>query len=131
MPVTSIGYGAFYNCVHLTKIEIPESVTSIGDGAFSYCIGLMSVKILNPKCDIDDNAGITDTATIYGYDNSTAQAYAEKYGCKFESLGESPVKEVSLGDIDGNGRIDASMLHLFLQNIPCFQRVIQEFLQKV
>ena len=32
--VTSIGYNAFYGCTGLTKVTIPDSVTSIGRGAF-------------------------------------------------------------------------------------------------
>ncbi len=64
MPVNSIGAEAFYNCTDLTY-----------------------VKILNPECKICDNEYfISDTATIYGYKNSTAQAYAEKYSRKFVSL---------------------------------------------
>ena len=32
----------------------------------------------------------SDQAVLYGYDNSTTQAYAEKWGLKFESLGPAP-----------------------------------------
>ncbi len=44
--VTSIGYGAFYNC-GLTGVNIPNSVTSIGDYAFSFCKSLESAIIPN------------------------------------------------------------------------------------
>jgi len=69
-------------------------VTSIGSVAFGDCSNLTSVAIKNPNCEIyDDSDTISDTATIYGYENSTAQAYAEKYNRKFVSLGKAPVYE--------------------------------------
>ena len=43
--VTSIGYGAFYNCSSLTAITIPEGVTSIGNYAFSGCSRLTSITL--------------------------------------------------------------------------------------
>ena len=46
--VTSIGYGAFYNCSSHKSITIPNSVTSIGQSAFGYCRNLTSVTSLIP-----------------------------------------------------------------------------------
>ncbi len=86
--VTSIGGFAFDTCSALTTITIPDSVTSIGDDAFCDCDALTSITIQNPECEIYDHRNtISDTATIHSYANSTAQAYAKKYGRNFEVIG--------------------------------------------
>ncbi len=43
--VTSIGKSAFYKCNSLKSINIPESVTCIEDYAFAYCNSLKSINI--------------------------------------------------------------------------------------
>ena len=43
--ITAIGKNAFYGCIGLKKVVIPNSVTKIGDGAFSVCEGLTSIVI--------------------------------------------------------------------------------------
>lgn len=44
-PVTTIGDYAFYRCVSLTSVTIPDSITTIGDYAFYQCDSLTSVTI--------------------------------------------------------------------------------------
>ena len=43
--ITSIGSSAFYDCIGLTEIEIPNSVTEIGNSAFYSCIGLTKITM--------------------------------------------------------------------------------------
>lgn len=43
--VTSIGYGAFYDCDSLTSIVISEGVTEIGGQAFNSCNSLTRIEI--------------------------------------------------------------------------------------
>src|SRR5437899_8910573 len=56
LPVTSIGFGAFYTCGTLTSVTIPNSVTSIGDWAFGYCTSLTGVVIPDRVTSIGDGA---------------------------------------------------------------------------
>ena len=47
---------AFYKCIGLTSVTIPNSVTSIGEEAFFNCSGLTSVSIPNSVTNIGDRA---------------------------------------------------------------------------
>lgn len=84
-----IGSYAFSDCTLLTKIKLPENLTSIEDCAFFGCELLTEITIKNPECEIYDSTHtIPSVATIYGYANSTAQAYAEKYNKTFVEITE-------------------------------------------
>ena len=54
--VTSIGSSAFYHCIGLTSVMIPNSVTSIGSLAFYWCRVLSSVTIGNSVTSIGSEA---------------------------------------------------------------------------
>lgn len=45
LPVTQIGYSAFFDESSLTSITIPDSVTNIDNYAFTWCSGLTSITI--------------------------------------------------------------------------------------
>ena len=123
--VTSIGFSAFEYCTSLKSITIPDSVASIEDLAFCDCTNLESITIKNPACviadssdEIPDTKTIPDTATIYGYAGSTAEAYASKYHKKFATISDTPItttpapttttqpSDVLLGDANCDGRVD-------------------------
>ncbi len=96
----SIGEWAFGFCTSLTSVTIPDSVNSIMLEAFNHCTNLKSITINNPECYIDWS-NIPLSTTIYGYENSTAQAYAERNGNKFVPI----TKKIIYGDADGSGDV--------------------------
>ncbi|MDE7093848.1 MAG: leucine-rich repeat protein, partial [Oscillospiraceae bacterium] len=103
--LTSIGKYAFGYCTSLESVILPESVEYIGYHAFCDCSGLEAITIKNPDCEIYDGilgyCTISEAAVIYGYENSTAQAYAEKYDRNFISL-----TEMLTGDANGDGEFN-------------------------
>lgn len=108
---------AFWSCESLESVTIPESVEILGQSAFLTCKSLSEVKILNRKCVVEDNsATIPNWAIIYGYRESTAKDYADKYGNTF-----IPLDPVVVGDINEDGRItvaDALILKKWLLGVP-------------
>ncbi|MBE6875737.1 MAG: hypothetical protein E7496_03285 [Ruminococcus sp.] len=100
-----LGTATFASCNNLKRVLIPAGVKTIGSDAFAGT-GLTVIIIKSPDCEIIDGdtgytLGSAENTVIHGYVNSTAQAYAEKYGYQFEALEESMP-----GDVDGNGTID-------------------------
>ena len=80
--VKCIGKNAFWGCSNLTSITIPNSVTSIGEGAFG-CSGLISITIGDGLTTIGD--GVFDSClglTSITIPNSvTSIGYYTFYGC--------------------------------------------------
>ncbi len=116
----TIGCSAFGNCERLKAIVIPESVEQIGIDAFENCEKLESVKILNPKTVIGDEPTtftnpkqlfdhLTFTGVIYGYENSTAQDYADRYERQFVLMPAGVTTSLDLtGDVTCDGSIDVA-----------------------
>lgn len=105
--VEIVGEYAFAYSQNLEEVTVPAFVTTIGENAFYGCKSLSTITILNADCDICDEAttisyglktyedatgyhndGFYFGGTIRGYEGSTAQAFAEKYGCNFEAISE-------------------------------------------
>lgn len=114
-----IGSEAFRECHSLKEITIPQSVDSISGGAFTYCSGLEKITILNPKCsigmyDAEGSKTIFSSVAIHGYDDSTAEMFAQSNGNTFVSLGKAPIL---LGDVDGDSEVsvmDATMIQMHM-----------------
>ena len=88
--VTKIEKCTFLDCTALTSVTVPGGVVYIGDRAFGNCKALESVTVLSKGAEIYDSADtIYKTATIFGYEGSTAQAYATKYTRTFAALKET------------------------------------------
>jgi hypothetical protein len=43
--LTTIGYGAFFDCLHLTSLRLPRNVSSIDAAAFKAAIGLTALEV--------------------------------------------------------------------------------------
>lgn len=54
-PVTSIGDRAFYNCMFVTSVVIPDAVTNLGYMAFCYCQKLYYITIPNGVTTMGDH----------------------------------------------------------------------------
>lgn len=86
--VKNVESDVFESCFELTSITFGSSVESIDGWMFIHSDNVQSIYILNRDSEISDEHEIPKTVTIYGYTDSTAQAYAEKNGLKFVAIDE-------------------------------------------
>lgn len=86
--VTTINYYVFAHCEALTSVVIPNSVTSIGYEAFFNCFALIDITIPKSVTYIAPDAfpEYLPRVTIFGYFNSYAESYANENGYPFAAL---------------------------------------------
>ena len=97
--VTSIGGGAFEECVSLTSVNIPDSVTSIGNSAFSDCTSLTSVTIPDSVTNIGGSAfrGCKSLTSITIPDSVTSIYSSAFEGCTSLTSITIPDSVISIG----------------------------------
>ena len=88
--ITTIGEGAFRNCVNMKELTLPASVTSIGAGAFEGCVNLEKVTI---HC----NAALVGDGAFAGCSNLT-EVYIEKGDIPADCFADSGLTTVSIGE---------------------------------
>lgn len=98
--ITEIGAGMFQGCSGLTSIEIPASISQIGMFAFESCTGLTDVYFADSEAKWNN---------IEIRDNNDALLNATKHfgASDTPDTPENP-DSASLGDINGNGAVDAA-----------------------
>ena len=81
--VTSVSYLAFWNCLNVTSITLPNTITSIGNNAFKGCEGLTSINIPNSVTEIGTSAfeGCTSLTSILIPSSVKTMAYGVFYAC--------------------------------------------------
>lgn len=117
-----LGEEAFDGCIKLENLNLREGVDGLGTWALgsikatdivipasawilepnaTSAVELKTLTILNKDCIIQGKQGIVNKTIIYGYADSTAEAYAKKIGYQFKLIGEeeTPGEDVSQGTI--------------------------------
>lgn len=118
--VTTISRSVF-NSSLIESIVLPNNIVKIDEMAFRNCKNLKKIFIQNPQCEIDDSFGTICSnlafenayrqfdGIIYGYENSTAHAYAQKY--------EYPFSAFIYGDANSDGKLTAGDAAFIAKNL--------------
>ena len=87
--VKEIKTSCFNKCTSLESFTVAQGVERIGDFAFLNCVGLNTVVVPPTVNFISSSAFMgCDSLTLYGWDNTYTQQYAEEMGIPFVSYGE-------------------------------------------
>ncbi len=116
--VTEIGDYAFEGCVSLEDVVIAEGVNAIKSSAFSGCEEILCVTIPKSVTFIEDGTfGDSNNITVYGYEGSYAETWANERGIPFVVISTEP----TVGDVNGDGKVSAVDARLILQYVAGLQ----------
>lgn len=132
-----------FNYCKITSLSIPKNVTEIKGNILSYYNSgntkpSINVTIYNPDCSIPANSSVFSSydvskITIHGYQNSTADVYASRYGFSFTPLPGSNIltetdyefrydktvkNEIQITDITVYKEIDELQLPSYIDELP-------------
>ena len=112
--VTFIEDGAFYGCISVTSIVIPESVTSIGGGAFQGCSSLASIEIPSGVTSIGNGAfyGCISLTSIVIPEGVTSIGINAFYLCKNLMNIKIPLSVTSIGDCAFKGCLSLTSIEI-------------------
>ena len=87
LSVTSIGYDAFYGCINLKSVTIPDGVTKIGSWSFYRCANLTEITIPSSVTSIDGYAffqctGLTSVTIPNGVSSIGYESFSSCTGLK-------------------------------------------------
>ena len=108
----------------LHEVTIPKSVRRIEGWAFYGRSFLEKITFLNPDCEFvedeewEGSTIIPDETVIYGYENSTAQKYAETYGLAFVKLEGQP--DIQPDQTDETDKTDTNLIQRLIEWIRNF-----------
>lgn len=86
--VTSIAWGAFFNCSSLTSVTFPKNIDSVADTAFAYCTALKRIIILD-KFPVVSLANIMDDTTwanVFIGDENFSEIYVDENSSEYSSI---------------------------------------------
>ena len=97
--VTRIGYDAFYKCVDLVSVTLPDGITSIESEAFNRCNKLTSINIPDGVTSIGGSAfsGCNSLTSISIPDGVTSIGVTVFCGCSSLSAIDIPEGVTSIG----------------------------------
>lgn len=102
LETKSLSENAFLNKISVVSVNIPNTVETIGVGCFSGCENLSKVIIPESVVEIaDDSFDGCDNLTIYCYEGSYAQIYAEEKGIPYVLLDLVPVGKTVINEEAG------------------------------
>ena len=111
--LSQIGEYMFESCSSLEEVVITEGVTSISSCAFRNCYNLTSITIPASVESIQSNAfDNSGLSTIYGYEGTCAQTFANEKGVTFVELLDP---DAVLGDLDRSGSVDNTDFDIMMQ----------------